>query len=242
VGRSNSRQARHVVAGAAVLGSLVAGALASAAAAAADTAPEVPNPGIPPGVDLLAGGNGSQYVPGAPPAGVDPQANILQGLAQNGTGGGPYAGLPSRPDTSGATPNEYVLAQNSVPQAPGGPAGAPVNLNPLFNQYLLPQYEKPAAPGQGPVRDFAPGEENAVIAPGDYMHRLWGQFQQGDYKGGLLGQMPHEQLAEPLPGTAPPPGTTVPVGEGQNLPDSAWEPPPPAPLPPGAIPPAPPAG
>jgi hypothetical protein len=237
VGRGKTWEAKQVVAGAALLGSLAAGALASAATAAADNPPDVPNPGIPDGTEVLAGGNGAQYVPGAGPAGVDPQANILQGLAQNGGGAGPIAGMQSFPDTSGATPNEYVLSQNSVPQAPGGPAGAPVNLNPLFNQYLLPQYERPSVPGQGPVRDYAPGEENAVIAPGDYMHRLWGQFQSGELKGGLLGQMPHDQLAEPLPGTAPPPGTTLPVGEGQNLPDSAWAPPPPA-----GIPPAPPAG
>ena len=44
-------------------------------------------------------------------------------------------------------------------------------------------------------------------------------------KGGLLGQMPQEQLGEPLPGTAPPPGTDVPPGLVQFQPDP---PPPPA--------------
>jgi hypothetical protein len=49
-------------------------------------------------------------------------------------------------------------------------------------------------------------------------------------KGGLLGQMPQEQLGEPLPGTAPPPGTAVSPGLEQYLPDPAPAdaPPPPA--------------
>jgi hypothetical protein len=237
VGRRKTWETREVVAGALVLGALVAGALASAAAAAADNPPDVPNPGIPPGVEVLAGGNGAQYVPAAPPPGVDPQGNILQGLAQNGTGGGPVAGMQKFPDTSGSTANEFVLAQNPVPQVPGGAGAAPINLNPLFNQYLLPQYETPSAPGRGPIKDLAPGEDGTVSNPGAYITRLRSQFQEGQLKGGLLGQMPHDQLAEPLPGTAPPPGTTLPVGEGQNLPDSASAPPPPA-----LLPPAPPAG
>jgi hypothetical protein len=147
-------------------------------------------------------------------------------LAQNGTEPGPVGGLPSIPDFSGTTPNEYVLGQNPVPQAPGGPPGTPLHLNPLNNQYLLPQNAKPAAPGQGELYEIAPGEENMDIAPVDYMKRVWHGFQDGQWKGGLLGHTSMDQLGEPLPGTAPPPGTTLPVGLGQNLPDEAWAPPP----------------
>ena len=52
-------------------------------------------------------------------------------------------------------------------------------------------------------------------------HGVWHQ---------VMGKLYPDQLGEPLPGTAPPPGTNIPVGLGQNLP----EPPLPAlpPLPP----------
>ena len=46
-------------------------------------------------------------------------------------------------------------------------------------------------------------------------------YRAGMLKGGLLGQVPQEQLGEALPGTAPPPGTNIPPGLGQFLPDPA---------------------
>ena len=36
---------------------------------------------------------------------------------------------------------------------------------------------------------------------------------------GALGRMPADQLGQPLPGTAPPPGTNLPAGPEQFLPD-----------------------
>ena len=46
-----------------------------------------------------------------------------------------------------------------------------------------------------------------------------------------MGKLDPDQLGEPLPGTAPPPGTNIPVGLEQYLPE-----------PPPAIPPVPPPG
>ncbi|WP_231965623.1 hypothetical protein [Mycobacterium sp. E802] len=70
-------------------------------------------------------------------------------------------------------------------------------------------------------------------------------YRNGNLRGAMLGQVPKEQLGEPLPGTAPPPGTNIPSGLGENLPDPAAPPPapgaPPAPGIPGPPPPAAPA-
>ncbi|MCX2931535.1 hypothetical protein ORI20_14740 [Mycobacterium sp. CVI_P3] len=44
---------------------------------------------------------------------------------------------------------------------------------------------------------------------------------------GALGRMPGDQLGDPLPGTAPPPGTNIPAGPEQFLPDPAGVIPPP---------------
>ena len=127
-------------------------------------------------------------------------------------------GLPVQPFT-GNPDNEYFLAQNPAPEAPGGPAGGtPPNLTAFNNAYLLPQNLAPSAPGEGQVYDVPPGDENANIAPLDPFRRLHHMHVDGYLKGGLLGQAPQEQLGEPLPGTAPPPGTSVPPGLVQFLP------------------------
>lgn len=128
-----------------------------------------------------------------------------------------------------------VLGQNPLPSAPGAGPGVVPNLNPFNNGYGLGQYEKPSAPGQGQQFDVAPGDENSDVSRREWFGRYIDMYRAGMLKGGLLGQMPQEQLGEPLPGTAPPPGTNVPAGLGQFLPDPAA--PPPAP---GAPPPPPP--
>ena len=87
-----------------------------------------------------------------------------------------------------------------VPEAPGGPpGGAPPNLTAFNNAYLLPQNVVPAAPGEGQMYDVAPGEENANISPLDPFRRMHHMHVDGYLKGGLLGQMPEQQLGEPLP-------------------------------------------
>jgi hypothetical protein len=46
-------------------------------------------------------------------------------------------------------------------------------------------------------------------------------YQTGELKGALLGQLPKDQLGEPLPGTAPGPQIYIPPGLGQGLAEPA---------------------
>ncbi|MDT5191142.1 MAG: hypothetical protein QOI28_3393 [Mycobacterium sp.] len=184
-----------------------------------DLAPPPPPPG--PTIPII----------GAPvgPAGFDV-------LAQNGV---PSAG----PGNLGAPPvygidGTSVLAQTAAPSLPGA-VGTPPNLNVFNNAYGAGALnEVPAAPGKGEQFDVAPGQENADVSRREWLGRYIDLYRAGDLKGGLLGQVPQEQLGEPLPGTAPPPGTNVPPGLVQFLPDPADTAPPPPP--PGVVPPVPP--
>ena len=87
--------------------------------------------------------------------------------------------------------------------------------------------------GKGQQFDVAPGQENADVSRREWFGRYIDLYRDGRLKGGLLAQMPQEQLGEPLPGTAPPPGTNVPPGLVQFLPEPVdpAAPPPPAPPP-----------
>jgi hypothetical protein len=180
----------------------------------ADPAPPPPPPG--PTIPII----------GAPvgPAGFDV-------LAQNGA---PSAG----PGNLGAPPvygidGTSVLAQTPTPSLPGA-VGTPPNLNVFNNAYGAGALnDVPAAPGKGTQFDVAPGQENADVSRREWLGRYIDLYRAGDLKGGLLGQVPQEQLGEPLPGTAPLPGTNVPPGLVQFQPDPAADAPPP---PPGAVP------
>lgn len=92
-----------------------------------------------------------------------------------------------------------VLGQYAVPSAPGVATPVAPNLNPWNNQYLLPQNETPAAPGQGQVFGVAPGQENANVSGVDYLKRLVDMYRAGGLEGGLLGQNPVEGIGKPLP-------------------------------------------
>jgi hypothetical protein len=127
-----------------------------------------------------------------------------------------------------------ALGQNPLPSAPGAFPGTPPNLNVFNNAYGVQQNLKPAAPGQGEEFGVAPGDENADVTRRIWLGRYIDMYRAGMLKGGLLAQMPQEQLGEPLPGTAPPPGTRVPPGLDQFQPDPADA----APPAPGAPPPA----
>jgi hypothetical protein len=162
-------------------------------------------------------------------------------LAQNGE--------PANPAALGAPPvtgldRDTVLGQNALPSPPGSGPGVVPNLNVFNNAYGVQQNMKPSAPGQGEQFDVAPGEENADVSRREWLGRYIDMYRAGMLKGGLLGQMPQEQLGEPLPGTAPPPGTNVPPGLVQFQPDPAAPPdgappPPPAPGAPPLLPPPP---
>src|SRR6476620_5177308 len=93
-----------------------------------------------------------------PPGGIPPLADLTSPLAQSGTSSQPLSGGLPLQVFSGDHNNEYFLAQNPVPAAPGvasgGPAVAtPPNLSPFNNAYLLPQNLVRAAPGEGQVYD-----------------------------------------------------------------------------------------
>jgi len=128
-------------------------------------------------------------------------------------------GLFGLPNVSPADGLNVLLGQNPVPSTPGSSATvvAP-DLSAFNDQYLLPQNTSPAAPGQGTE---TPGLDQLESTSGrlDYLKLLYGMYQDGDLKGALLGQIPQDQLGEPLPGTAPAPGINIPPGLGQAPPD-----------------------
>lgn len=194
----SGRRAQGVRRGAAtVLGVFgFAAVLTTAGNALADPPPPVP-------IDGPAPAPAAPADPPGPPPGPPPPASILFPLAQHGA---PVSigGLPAPPDLSGRTADEFVLAQAPVPSPPGdGPAAAP-SLNALNNQYLLPQNLVPSAPGEGEIFGVEPGQENAASGRIDYLKRLYGTYREGGLKGGLLGQMPLEQVGKPLSDNAPP--------------------------------------
>jgi hypothetical protein len=141
--------------------------------------------------------------PGDPPAPADPGPG-LPGLPG-------FGGLPLPPGTplGNVSSTELLLGQYPVPSVPGGqPASPPGDstlsamapLNPI-NFYL---------PGQGDqsMYSVSPADPNAPPpTKWDYFrgaHGLWHT---------VMGRMTDDQLGEPLPGTAPPPGTNMPQGE-----------------------------
>jgi hypothetical protein len=201
----------------------VGAAVAFAATAAAD--PPRPDP-VPVFVDPAA-----QPPPGPPlpVLGAPLGPTGLGVLAQNGQPA--LAGVLGAPPIDGLDRNT-VLGQNAVPSAPGAGPGVVPNLNVFNNGYGVQQCLVPSAPGKCEQFDVAPGDENADVSRRQWLGRYVDMYRAGMLKGGSLAQMPQEQLGEPLPGTAPPPGTNIPRGLDQFQPD-------PAPPPDGAPPPAP---
>ncbi|GAY17907.1 hypothetical protein [Mycobacterium sp. shizuoka-1] len=155
--------------------------------------------------------------PPPPPVFVPPNATVGSVLAQDGT---PPVGPLGLPDLSAYAPG-LLLGQNPVPSAPGVPgAVATPDLHAFNNQYLLPQNVAPAAPGQG-VTDVGIGPSADQPGTGRlaFLRRLHEMYRGGGLDGALLGQIPDEQLGEPLPGTAAGPGIYLPPGLGSGLVD-----------------------
>ncbi|WP_328359001.1 hypothetical protein OG976_05585 [Mycobacterium sp. NBC_00419] len=180
----------------------LAAALACPPSAAAD--PVAPDPAV---TDPAPAG----YVP--------PRSGIGTVLAQSDSAAAGPLGLP---DLSAYTPG-LLLGQNAVPAAPGSqaPVAAP-DLRAFNGDYLLPQNVAPAAPGQGTTAEgIGPTPDDPGTGRLAFLRRIHGMYSDGDLAGALLGQVPSEQLGEPLPGTAPAPGINLAPGLGQNLPDAA---------------------
>ena len=189
-------------AGSVVLAGLgLAAALASSPSAAAD--PVTPDPAV--------------TDPAAPVGYIPPRSGIGSVLAQSGAAPAGPLGLP---DLSSYAPG-LLLGQNAVPAAPGTqtPVAAP-DLRAFNGDYLLPQNVIPAAPGQGAISEgIGPTPEDPSTGRLAFLRRIHAMYSDGDLAGALLGQVPSEQLGEPLPGTAPAPGISLAPGLGQNLPD-----------------------
>ncbi len=149
-----------------------------------------------------------------PVLGSDLGPNGLSVLGQAGDPAPGPLGAPNIPGLDGTT----VLGQNATPSAPGAGPGVTPNLHAFNNAYGPQQNLVPSAPGEGQQFDVAPGEENADVNARTWVGRYIDMYRAGMLKGGLLGQLPQEQLGEPLPGTAPPPGTNIPAGLDQFLP------------------------
>lgn len=131
---------------------------------------------------------------------------------------------------AGAPGQELMLGQTSVPAVPGA---APVSTPSadILNgaQLLMPEnYRVPGLDQTSPYQ-LAQG----VPGPFARVDALKGVHAMVH---GALGRMPADQLGQPLPGTAPPPGTNIPAGPEQFLPDPAEAAPPTpgAPAPPPA--------
>lgn len=120
---------------------------------------------------------------------------------------GPLGALP------GASGADFLLGQYPVPSAPGARAAAPPDVSVLdAGQFLDPLNYRVPTPDQVSPYELAPG------TPGPFA-RVDALKGAHAIVHGALGRMPLDQLSQPLPGTAPPPGTLLPAGPVQNLPE-----------------------
>jgi hypothetical protein len=177
--------------------------LAGAAVACATTAAADPAPPVPAGPAVPP-------VPGQEPAPVVPaEDHPLTGFANYLAGSGGQ---------------ELLLGQTAVPAVPGTAPVSPPSVDVLDGiQLLMPQNYRVPTPDQTSPYALSQG------TPGPFA-------RVDSLKGvhaivhGALGRMPADELGQPLPGTAPPPGTNIPLGPERFLPDPAEIPsPPPAP-------------
>ena len=181
-------------------GLCIAALAATSAAATADSVTPAPEPVLlaevpvgaaPPGVPVSAA------APGAP----DPFATTSTVTKQNP--------LSAFADVLAQASPDSVLAPLTAP----GAAAAP---DPLAAAGLLmPQnYRMPTGELPSPYV-LATGVPPGPFARVDGVKGLRAMIH------GALGRMPGVELGQPLPGTAPPPGTAIPLGLVQFLPDPA---------------------
>jgi hypothetical protein len=212
--KRNPFSTKGIAAEAALIGMMAVGvAMGSAGIAAADPEPVPPPPPPSPGAHLLQGEVDPNAIVDAPPP-ADPAVTALGPLGALGALGG--------------TGNDFMLGQNPVPQV-GGAGAAPPSADILQSgSFLLPQNYRVPPPDQDSPYALAEG------VPGPFA-RVDGIKGAHSMFHGALGRMPIGELGQPLPGTSPPPGTNIPVGPVDGLPD-------PGAPPPGILPPLPPLG
>ncbi len=187
----------------------VAGVLAaSTAVGAAATAAADPPPPVP-------------ADPAAPTEPVDPAAPPPTAMGTIGAILGQPAASP--------TGFDLLLGQTPTPGVPGSQPAAPPDLSVVNSApYLFGPNLRLSEQGQQSMYSAGATDLNAPPPTGriDAFQRAHGIWHMG------IGQMPTDQLGQPLPGTAPPPGTNIPAGPEQSLPDVLPGNPPPVPPPP----------
>jgi hypothetical protein len=141
---------------------------------------------------------GADPEPPADPVAAPPEPGVAMS--------GPLGALPG----PGA---DFLLSQYPVPSAPGAQPAAPPDVSVLdAGQFLNPLNYRVPTPDQVSPYELAPG------TPGPFA-RVDAMKGAHAIVHGALGRMPLDQLSQPLPGTAPPPGTRLPAGPVQNSPD-----------------------
>ena len=150
-----------------------------------------------------------------PPTGFLPPAGTLQSFLPDG-GMAPGSGY------------DFLLGQAPAPVAAGGQPSQALPpgtiLDPQAIQALRPINFALDGQGQQSLYSYTPAAPDApaggFLANAKGAHGIW------NYQ---MGKLDPSQLGQPLPGTAPPPGTNIPVGLGQEPPDPSVSPPPPVP-------------
>jgi hypothetical protein len=117
----------------------------------------------------------------------------------------------------GLAPNsgyDFLLGQSPVPALPANQNQQPLILDPAAIQSLRSTNFALAGQGQQSFYSYTPTAQDAP--PPGLIDNIKGAHGLWHYP---MGKLDPGQLGEPLPGTAPPPGTNVPVGLGEGLPD-----------------------
>lgn len=128
---------------------------------------------------------------------------------------------------TGPAGSQLLLGQTPVPALAGTAPAAPPNADILDGTLLLiPQNYGMPTPDQTSPYELGPGADGPFARVNQFkgVHAMLH---------GALGRMPADQLGQPLPGTAPPPGTNIPAGPEQFLPPPPEVVVPPAPTPAG---------
>jgi hypothetical protein len=197
---------------------LAAGVLAAAATiacsatAAADEPPPPPAPADPAPVSTGL----------IPPPGTL-QSFLPQGGMAPGSGYDFLLGQAPLPTAQGGQPTPVTLGADGQPVAA---AQTPTILDQQAIQALKPTNFALAGQGQQSLYSNTPAAPDAP--PPNFIDNAKGAHGIWNYQ---MGRLSTEQLGQPLPGTAPPPGTNIPVGLAPDPNDPSAPPPPQPPFP-----------
>jgi hypothetical protein len=204
---------QHLTAGLAASMLAVGAAVATAATAAADDAAPPPPPPVDPAPAPATGGTGL-----LPPAGAV-QNFLPQGGMAPGSG---YDFLLSQspvPTVTGGQPAPVTVGEDGQPITPPQQG---TYLDPQAIQAMRPTNFSLAGQGQQSLYSYTPVPADAP--PPNFIDNAKGAHGIWNYG---MGRLTTDQLGQPLPGTAPPPGTNIPMGIRDS--EDPTAPPPPQP-------------